>query len=134
MLHGTADASGDVVVANCVGQLREDFVQCAEVRCGVPRFVFTDFPLGNPCGRPFDESSQTAIMSTAVALLGSATAPRSTIQTPFIWNESEDWKDNFMRVDDSNREALREAGDARRAAQAEARKRSLESRHSGTRR
>ena len=26
--------------------------------CGVARFVFTDFPLGNPCGKPWDEEMQ----------------------------------------------------------------------------
>ena len=30
--------------------------------CGVPRFLFTDFPLGNPCGKPFDTAMQEAIV------------------------------------------------------------------------
>jgi hypothetical protein len=36
---------------------------------GVPRFVFTDFPLGNPCGRPFDAVMQSAILETGLRLL-----------------------------------------------------------------
>ena len=26
--------------------------------CGVPRFLFSDFPLGNPCGKPDDSMMQ----------------------------------------------------------------------------
>ena len=35
--------------------------------------------------------------------------PRTTVQTPFRW-ENDEWRDAFMRVDDSNREALARAG------------------------
>ena len=30
--------------------------------CGVARFLFSDFPLGNPCGRPDDGTMQEAIV------------------------------------------------------------------------
>jgi D-proline reductase (dithiol) PrdB len=85
--------------------------------CGVPRFVFSDFPLGNPCGVPFDRAMQRAIVGTALDVLEHATLPRTTVQTPFAWSDDESWKDVFARVDDSNREALRRLGEARRAAQ-----------------
>ena len=29
--------------------------------CGVPRFYFTDFPLGNPCGHPWQPQMQREI-------------------------------------------------------------------------
>ena len=29
--------------------------------CGVPRYVFTDFPLGNPCGHPWQRDMQREI-------------------------------------------------------------------------
>jgi D-proline reductase (dithiol) PrdB len=85
--------------------------------CGVPRFLFTDFPLGNPCGRPGDEEMQRAILELALDLLEKAWSPRTTVQTPFQWVE-DGWRDNFMRVDDDNREALARAGEERRRSQA----------------
>ena len=60
--------------------------------CGVPRFVFTDFPLGNPTGRPFDPASQRHIVDVGLALLETATAPRTTVQTPYEWSPDTSWK------------------------------------------
>ena len=89
--------------------------------CGVPRFLFSDFPLGNPCGKPWDVSMQQTIMTMALDLLESAWAPRTTIQTPFCW-DNDHWRDNFMRVDDTNRESLAKEGEARRKFQADMKK------------
>ncbi len=90
--------------------------------CGVSRFVFTDFPLGNPAGKPGDVEMQTTIMGMALDLLERAWQPRTTTQTPFVWDgeSNDDWRRHFMKVDDSNRTALAAAGDQRRAAQADA--------------
>lgn len=85
--------------------------------CGVARFLFTDFPLGNPCGKPWDARMQGSIVDMALDLLEHAWAPRTTVQTPFQWLD-EDWRKNFMRVDESNREALARAGEERRQLQA----------------
>lgn len=87
--------------------------------CGVARFIFTDFPLGNPCGKPWDGQMQGSIVGTALEALTRAWMPRTTIQTPFSWGH-EAWRDNFMRVDESNREALAREGEERRRLQAEA--------------
>ncbi|MGE0484028.1 MAG: hypothetical protein AB7Q81_07800 [Gammaproteobacteria bacterium] len=88
--------------------------------CGVPRFLFVDFPLGNPCGKPYDTAMQDAIAGAALDLLERAWVPRTTVQRPEIWNPAEDlsWRANFMRVDDSNRAELAAAGEARRREQA----------------
>ena len=67
--------------------------------CGVPRFVFTDFPLGNPCGKPYDAAMQRAIVGLGLELLERAFAPRTTVQTPFVWSEDQSWRDNYMRID-----------------------------------
>ena len=67
--------------------------------CGVARFVFTDFPLGNPCGKPFDAAMQRAIVGFALDLLENARAPRTTLQTPFVWSEDQSWRDNYMRIE-----------------------------------
>jgi sugar phosphate isomerase/epimerase len=92
--------------------------------CGVARFVFTDFPLGNPCGKPWDREMQRSIVDIALDLLERAWMPRITVQTPFRWGNDE-WRDAFMRVDGSNREALAREGEERRRLQAEAKKERL---------
>jgi D-proline reductase (dithiol) PrdB len=84
--------------------------------CGVPRFLFTDFPLGNPCGKPWDAPMQRSIVGMALDLLEHAWMPRTTIQTPFQW-QNDAWRDNFMRVDESNREELARQGEQRRKLQ-----------------
>ncbi|MDA0821407.1 MAG: hypothetical protein O3C28_03165 [Proteobacteria bacterium] len=89
--------------------------------CGVARFVFTDFPLGNPCGRPDDLASQQLIMTAALKMLEETTIPGTTVQTPLAFDEHGQWKTDFMYVGDDNRAALLAAGDRRRAEQATAR-------------
>ncbi len=84
---------------------------------GVPRFLFVDFPLGNPCGKPGDREMQTSIVSLALDVAVSAIAPRTTVQAPQTWGHH-DWRDAFMAIGDHNRDALAKAGDARRAHQA----------------
>jgi len=85
--------------------------------CGVARMLFVDFPLGNPCGKPGDRDMQQSIVSLALDVAATAITPRTTVQAPVQWG-SDDWRAAFMRVDDSNIDALRVAGDKRRAAQA----------------
>jgi hypothetical protein len=85
--------------------------------CGVARFLFSDFPLGNPCGKPGDVAMQQAIVGFAFDLLESATLPRTTVQSPFVWSEDATWKERYARVDPERAEALRRAGEARRAQQ-----------------
>jgi D-proline reductase (dithiol) PrdB len=87
--------------------------------CGVPRFLYADFPLGNPCGVPYDHSMQLSIISEAIALLRTATSANTTERLPHIWSEDNDWRDDYGKVDDSNREELAQRGDARRRLQAE---------------
>ena len=67
-------------------------------QCGVPRFVFTDFPLGNPCGRPYDADMQRDIVGTALDVLETARFPRTTVQTPFRWDTAGEWRASYMRL------------------------------------
>lgn len=98
------------VVMGCARDIVEE--------CGVARFVFTDFPLGNPCGKPWDPQMQRSIVEAALTLLERAWMPRTTVQTPFRW-DNDTWRNAFMRVDEGNREALALAGEERRRRQAE---------------
>lgn len=61
--------------------------------CGVARFVFVDFPLGNPCGKPFDAGMQQSIVGQALDLLETAAGPRTTLQAPVQWPKGDGWKD-----------------------------------------
>ena len=87
--------------------------------CGVPRFLFVDFPLGNPCGKPWDVPMQQALIGEAFDLLEKSWQPRTTVQASFAWTIDGDdlWRNRYMHVDDSNREALAEAGRNRREQQ-----------------
>lgn len=64
---------------------------------GAPRFLFTDYPLGNPCGMPFMEEEQDALLEMALSLLESASIPRTTLQSPFRW-PTDEWRERFMDV------------------------------------
>jgi len=58
----------------------------------VPRFLFSDFPLGNSAGRPHDVASQELTIEIALRVLESATAPRTTVRSPLRWSEDAGWK------------------------------------------
>ena len=76
--------------------------------CGVPRFLFTDFPLGNAAGRPFDIDSQAATLELALRVLESAPAARTTVQSPLRWREDASWKLDFSNVDRMTPEQIAE--------------------------
>jgi D-proline reductase (dithiol) PrdB len=67
--------------------------------CGVPRFLFSDFPLGNSAGRPFDVESQVATLELALRVLESAPAGRTTVQSPLRWRADASWKLDFSNLD-----------------------------------
>ncbi|MGH6680153.1 MAG: glycine reductase [Bradyrhizobium sp.] len=89
--------------------------------CGVPRFYFTDFPLGNPCGHPWRADMQREIVRQALSLFETATAPRTTVKAPFAWKEDGAvWRARYGRVEPADRERLLKLGDQRRLQQAKA--------------
>ena len=65
---------------------------------GVPRFLFSDFPLGNPAGRPHDAESQDITLALALRLLESAPAPRTTVQNPLRWTVDAAWKRDYSNI------------------------------------
>jgi hypothetical protein len=89
--------------------------------CGVPRFLFTDFPLGNPCGHPWDHEMQEKIVRQSLDLLVNAAGPRTTVKAPFAWKESDPgWRARYGRVDPADRERLLVVGEERRRQKAKA--------------
>ena len=63
--------------------------------CGVPRFLWSDFPLGNSAGRPFDVASQAETLELALRVLETAPAARTTVQSPQRWTDDAEWKKDF---------------------------------------
>ena len=66
---------------------------------GVPRFLFSDFPLGNAAGRPKDPQSQAFTLELALRVLDSAPAPRTTVQSPLRWSENPSWKLDYSNIE-----------------------------------
>jgi D-proline reductase (dithiol) PrdB len=76
--------------------------------CGVPRFTFSDFPLGNSGGRPFDVESQAATLELALRVLEGAPAARTTVQSPQRWSDDASWKLDYNNLDKLTSEELEE--------------------------
>jgi hypothetical protein len=92
--------------------------------CGVPRFLFSDFPLGNSAGRPHDPESQDSTLELALRLLETADQPRTTVQSPWRWIEASGWKLDYCnaeRLSPEELESLRAAFDRAKAAAREIR-------------
>jgi hypothetical protein len=87
------------------------------VRCAVPRYVHSDLPLGNPCGVPYDKGMQRSIMATTLQLLNDASGANALLRSHAVWPGDGSWRDDYSRVDDSNREQLKLKGEARRRQQ-----------------
>jgi D-proline reductase (dithiol) PrdB len=66
---------------------------------GVPRFLFSDFPLGNAAGRPQDPQSQTFTLALALRLLEAAPAARTTVQSPLRWSYNPSWKLDYSNIE-----------------------------------
>ncbi|MEE8395814.1 MAG: hypothetical protein V3S29_07145 [bacterium] len=56
-----------------------------------PRLVFTNFPLGNPAGRPFDRENQRSILAAGFDLLEQATEAGTIVDTGHVWSDSREW-------------------------------------------
>jgi D-proline reductase (dithiol) PrdB len=67
--------------------------------CGVPRFLFSDFPLGNAAGRPKDPASQAFTLELALRVLEFAPAARTTVQSPLRWSADPSWKLDYSNID-----------------------------------
>jgi hypothetical protein len=74
---------------------------------GVPRFLFSDFPLGNAAGKPNDPASQAQTLELALRLLEAAPAPRTTVQSPLRWSEDGDWKLDYCNIERMTPEEIR---------------------------
>ncbi len=85
------EANGiSTVVMGCA----KDIVEHA----AVPRFLFSDFPLGNSAGKPHDPGSQAFTLELALRVLESAPGPQTTVQSPLHWSADASWKRDYNNV------------------------------------
>jgi Glycine/sarcosine/betaine reductase selenoprotein B (GRDB) len=85
------EANGiSTVVMGCA----KDIVEHA----AVPRFLFSDFPLGNSAGKPHDPASQAFTLELALRLLETAPGPQTTVQSPLRWSKDASWKRDYNNV------------------------------------
>src|SRR5258707_13363390 len=85
------EANGiSTVVMGCA----KDIVEHA----AVPRFLFSDFPLGNSAGKPHDPMSQAFTLELALRVLETAPGPQTTVQSPLRWSADASWKHDYNNV------------------------------------
>ena len=92
-------------IATVVMGCAKDIVE----HCGVPRLLFSDFPLGNSAGKPGDRASQELTLELALRTLESASAARTTVQSPLRWSESSEWKLDYSNPERASPEELARA-------------------------
>ena len=98
MCHQTVSLAARHLEANGIPTVVMGCAKDIVERVGVPRFLFSDFPLGNPAGRPNDPESQALTLELALSVLKAAPAPRTTVQSPLRWSVSPDWKLDFSNI------------------------------------
>jgi D-proline reductase (dithiol) PrdB len=84
--------------------------------CGVPRFLFSDFPLGNAAALPNNVESQDSNFELALRLLEGAPGARTTVQSPLIWASDPAWKLDYSNLEKlSSQEIVRLRDEAEKA-------------------
>jgi glycine/betaine/sarcosine/D-proline reductase family selenoprotein B len=64
----------------------------------VPRFLFSDLPLGNSAGKPHDVPSQAFTLELALRLLETAPSAQTTVQSPLRWSSDASWKRDYNNI------------------------------------
>jgi D-proline reductase (dithiol) PrdB len=72
----------------------------------VPRFLFSDFPLGNSAGKPRDPDSQAFTLELALRVLEAAPAAQTTVQSPLRWSADASWKRDYNNIAQMSPEEL----------------------------
>ena len=98
MCHQSVSLAARLLEANGIATVVMGCAKDIVEYVGVPRLLFSDFPLGNAAGKPNDKASQTATLELALALLESAPAPRTSVQNPLVWSADPDWKLDYQNL------------------------------------
>ena len=97
--HQTLSLVARLLEANGISTVLMGCAKDIVERVGVPRLLFSDFPLGNAAGRPHDPASQAFTLDLALRLLEAAPAARTTVQSPLRWSDNADWKLDYSNID-----------------------------------
>ncbi|MEY4524286.1 MAG: hypothetical protein RIR27_1362 [Pseudomonadota bacterium] len=89
--------------------------------CGVPRLLFSDFPLGNAAALPNNEQSQDSNFELALRLLEGAPGARTTLQSPLTWSVDPAWKLDYSNLDRLSPEEIAQLRDEAEKARITAR-------------
>jgi hypothetical protein len=89
--------------------------------CGVPRLLFSDFPLGNAAALPNNEQSQDSNFELALRLLEGAPGARTTLQSPLTWSVDPAWKLDYSNLDRLSLEEIAQLRDEAEKARITAR-------------
>ena len=95
MCHQTVGLAARYLEANGIPTVIMGCAKDIVEHCGVPRFLWSDFPLGNSAGKPFDAESQAQTLELALRVLESAPAARTTVQSGQRWSEDASWKRDY---------------------------------------
>ena len=98
MCHQTVSLAARHLEANGIPTVIMGCAKDIVEHVGVPRFLFSDFPLGNPAGRPNDPESQALTLELALRVLESAPALRTTVQSPLRWSAGPAWKGDYSNI------------------------------------
>lgn len=96
MCHQTVSLAARHLEANGISTVIMGCAKDIVEHCGVPRFLFSDFPLGNSAGRPFDVAAQAETLELALQVLERAPAARTTMQSPLRWSADASWKLDYL--------------------------------------
>ena len=107
MCHQTVSLAARHLEANGIATIVMGCAKDIVEYCGVPRFLFSDFPLGNAAGRPKDPQSQAFTLELALRVLESAPAPRTTVQSPLQWSPDPSWKLDYSNIERLSPEEIR---------------------------
>jgi hypothetical protein len=96
--------------------------------CGVPRFLFSDLPLGNSAALPNNLESQDLNFELALGLREGAPGAQTTVQSPLAWSPDPSWKLDYFNLERLSSEEimhLREEAEAARITARDLRVRSV---------
>jgi glycine/betaine/sarcosine/D-proline reductase family selenoprotein B len=104
--HQTSTLTARYLEANGIPTVVMGCAKDIVEHAGAPRFLFSDFPLGNSAGKPHDAASQDQTLEYALRVLESAIGPQTTMQNPIRWSESGKWKLDYSNIDQLTPEDL----------------------------
>ena len=105
--HQSVSLAARILEANGIATLVMGCAKDIVEYVGVPRFLFSDFPLGNAAGRPKDPASQSLTLDLALSVIETAPAARTTVQSPLVWSNNPDWKLDYSNIERLSPEEIR---------------------------